>query len=335
MVLPIRDELMLGWRALGGETQDAGWSRIPVTSKGMIQLMVGRLQPGNLEAILVCFPSLPKAKPSQLPQGRGFSTSSETFEGEPGCWLSIVRKAQGPLDLFALMAADIVFAMQGDGGRDEGRLFQFLLARIRAWQHFMKTGREGLNQEEELGLVGELAFLEAMITVGVPAELAVESWIGPDDGIQDFEIGHGAIEVKSTLSEEGFPVHIHSLEQLDDSERKPIIVAGCRFGLGEGGCSLTRRIAAMRELLGNELAAGERFELLLLKAGYHDAHTGCYTRLFTGPEIMFWLVNGAFPRLTPSSVPVGIRSASYEIELEHAGNKIASLGEALDMIEGV
>lgn len=334
MVLPIRDELLLGWRALGSETQEAGWCRILLAAKGAIRLMVGRHHPGNLEALLLCFPALPKAKASQLPQGRGFSTGSEVFDGEPGCWLSIVRKPQGPLDLFALMAADIVAAINGSNTQNEERLFQFLMARIRAWQHFMKTGREGLSLEEELGLAGEIACLAALIGAGIPYEVAVDAWIGPEDGIQDFEIGNGAIEVKSTLSEAGFPARILSLEQLDDAIRKPLFVAGCRFGVGEGGISLTGRIAAMRQLLSSDAAASERFELMLLRAGYFDSHASKYTRLFVGPELKLWLVDEGFPRLTQASVPAGIRAASYDIELEHAGSAVESIGVAIAMIEG-
>lgn len=334
MVLPIRDELLLAWRALGGETQEAGWSRILLTTKASVRLMVGRLQPGNLEALLLCFPSLPQPKPSHLPQGRGFSTCNEVFDGEPGCWLSIVRKPQGPLDLFTLMAADIVAAVKESGTSVESRVFQFLMARIRAWQHFMKSGHEGLSLEEELGLAGEIACLKELIEAGLPPEVAVEAWVGPEDGIQDFEIGSGAIEVKSTLSEAGFPARIMSLEQLDDAVRKPLFVAGCRFGLGNGGASLPERVDALRAVLIDAAAAGERFELMLLKAGYLDNHVGKYTRQFTGPEFKIWLVDDAFPRLTPSSVPVAIRAATYEIELEHAEHVIESLTVALNMIEG-
>ncbi|MEX3012361.1 PD-(D/E)XK motif protein [Acinetobacter baumannii] len=42
-------------------------------------------------------------------------------------------------------------------------------------------------------------------------------------------MGSGAIETKSTLSNQGFVAKINSLEQLDDSEKSPLFLNGYRF----------------------------------------------------------------------------------------------------------
>jgi hypothetical protein len=71
--------------------------------------------------------------------------------------------------------------------------------------------------------------LRAIINAGVPSALAIESWVGPLDAIQASALGTGALEVKATLSAVGFPAKIGSLEQLDDSTRQPLFVAGVRL----------------------------------------------------------------------------------------------------------
>ena len=101
-------------------------------------------------------------------------------------------------------------------GSDEGKLLRVFIGRVGAWQEFMRKGSQALSPEAEIGLIGELTLLRSIIEAGVAPATAIESWVGPLDGIQDFEIGAGALEVKATLSTAAFPARIGSLEQLDE-----------------------------------------------------------------------------------------------------------------------
>lgn len=330
----IRDELILTWKALECASSEAGWSRMNIGSAGSVSIMAGLLQPGNEEALVILFPSLTPVKASNLPQGGGFQVICENFDSEPGRWIAVVRTEAGPFDLFSLMAADIADTLHSSHIYDEAKKYQKMLGRIRAWQLFMKPGRDRLTLEEELGLVGELYCVQALIGAGAPAERAINSWTGPEDGIQDFEIGIGALEVKSTLAVSGFPAKIQSLEQLDDSQRQPLIVAGCRFSLGESGSTLPERINQLYDRIRDTPGCGDRLDILLLRAGFHISQADLYTRRFVGPELQLWLVDDFFPRLTMSLVPTGIHSAFYSIDLEKAGTKIKSMSSALIMLEG-
>lgn len=86
--------------------------------------------------------------------------------------------------------------------------------------------------------------------------LALESWVGPLNAVRDFEIGTGAIEVKTTISAVGFPAKIGSLEQLDDSARQPLFLAGVRLRQGETGQNLSELVADIRDI-----AAGEAYRM--------------------------------------------------------------------------
>src|SRR5699024_6198251 len=111
-----------------------------------------------------------------------------------------------------------------------------------SWQEFMRMGREGLSADAELGLVGELCIMQEMIEQGVPLFTAVDAWQGPHDGLHDYLLAGGAIEVKSTLASEGFPVKIASLEQLDNSHSQPLFLAGLRFSVESTGMTLPQLV---------------------------------------------------------------------------------------------
>jgi hypothetical protein len=70
-----------------------------------------------------------------------------------------------------MMAEDVVAALDAlSANSDDAALLHHFLARIRAWQDFMRRGDDGmLSPEAELGLYGELEFLEGLISCGLPA----------------------------------------------------------------------------------------------------------------------------------------------------------------------
>ncbi|NPS39811.1 PD-(D/E)XK motif protein [Pseudomonas aeruginosa] len=310
-------ELLAIWRPLAGGGLEEGWRSIAMAEYGSCRVRAARRFPGNEEGLLIGFPSLKLPAQNQLPQGRGFRVERVNL-GDAGRglgWLSLVRQSAGSLELFAKMVVDILASLEECAQAGEEVLFQRYLGRIRAWQDFMRKGRDGLSPEEELGLIGELEFLSQLLGEDIPLYTAVDAWKGPLDGLHDYELGNGSIEIKTTTASEGFPAKIDSLEQLDDSLRCPLYLAGVRLQLNEDGLTLPQQIARMRELVKSDPEATRYLENALLHAGYLDAHADLYTRPFLLAELVIHRVNDSFPRLTPFNVPIGVFRVKYEIDL--------------------
>ena len=332
------EELLAAWRALAGPYEDDGWRTIPVALGGPCRLRAGRFFPGNEEALLVGFTSARVPAADQLPQGRGFQVSRADIDSEenPCEWVALRRQSAGPLDLFAMMAVDIVCTLASLSGREDGRIVDVFFSRIRAWQEFMRRSDEGvLSPEAEVGLFGELHFLRKLIDTGIPTLDAIEAWEGPKDGLHDFRFGAGAIEVKSTLSQGGFPATIGSLDQLDNSSVQPLFLAGVRLKLMPSGCTLPELISDIRDALIDDAASLAAFDTRLLHAGYFDEIADRYVRRFLHSGIRQWLVNETFPRLTRASVATEIRSARYEIDLDLLSNHEVELATAITQLRVV
>jgi hypothetical protein len=321
MALPSEsDELTAAWRALEGAERSAGWRTIHVAVGGSSALLAGRRFPDNQEALLVGFAGKGALLPEVLPQGRGFEVSrAELGAASAGrVWIALCRNSAGRLDLFTMMARDVVTTLSDLPNADDATRLRLFLARIRAWQDFMRSDTDGcLAPDAEVGLVGELEVLGSLLGTGIVPPTALDAWRGPLDGVHDFAFGTGAIEVKTTSSPSGFLATIGSLEQLDDSLIRPIFVAAVRVTLDPSGETLPERIERIRAVLTGDPASLGTFGNLLLHAGFIDLAAHRYTRRFSRISSSRILnVSDTFPRITRASVPIEIRSARYEVDLD-------------------
>jgi len=328
-----RDELLTAWRALDGLAgNEEGWSTISLTSTGIRKFRVGRHFPGNEEVLLVGFGSIHRPPSAHLPQGQGFLVAQIDLgiESSGMIWFALSRQVGGSLDMFTLMAIDIMATLSSRCEAAEDKLLQFFLARIRAWQHFMSQGADTtLGPEAEIGLFGELLFLRGILSEGLPPDLAIEGWVGPLDGVQDFLLGSGAVEVKTTLASVGLSARIGSLEQLDDSIRQPLYLAAIRIRSDSSGISLAELIEETRIFLSEELAAQQMLNIKLIHAGYLDGGSENYRRTFVHVSTGVFRVEAGFPRLTRATVPARITTARYEIEIDCIDAERVSISAAL------
>lgn len=327
----------LAWNSLSSTSDEAGWRAISVGPAGSVAIHAGRRFPGNEEALLVSVggASLPAAE--KLPDGQGFAVERADPYQDGATWLALTRKNTGSLELFSAMACDVAGALDAavDEGADQSRLLRVFLGRVKAWQEFMRKGAQALSPEAEIGLFGELVVLAATIDAGVPPCLAVEAWMGPLDGVQDFELGVGAVEVKTTIATVGFTAQIGSLEQLDDSVRQPLFVAGVKLHQLSTGVSLPEIVASVRAKVALDTEATRLLSDRLIVASYRDAHMDRYTRRFETTELRLVEVTWAFPRLLHATVPLGVTRAIYDIDFDNASGPVWDLVSALKKLGAV
>ncbi|KAI94730.1 hypothetical protein T281_09370 [Rhodomicrobium udaipurense JA643] len=332
------DGLHAAWRALAGAGGGEGWNTIRLSISSSCTVLAGRRSPGDAEAILVGFRHVKAIPESQLPQGHGFEVIRLRDDpiGGNRTWLALARRAGGSPELFAMMAEDLVRLIDGCEAVEDAAILQRFLARIRTWQDFMDRHREGiLSEEAELGLFGELIVLSEMIDAGVPVKDALDAWLGPLEGLQDFVLGSGGMEVKATLSGAGFPATVSSLEQLDDTLRQPLFLAAVRLSLHPSGKTLPVLADDIKQRLRETPAMLETFDVRLMQAGLLPTCTGRYSRSFLKLSLVVLPVTDTFPHLTRSKVHPAIRRARYEIDLDLAETRDIGLAGALELMEAI
>jgi hypothetical protein len=329
------DRLHSAWRALGGGTHGDGWRTIPLDVAAPCQILVGRRFPGDEEAILVGFSNPSSHSFGALPEGKGFRVERPEgqFLGKAHEWFSLSRQATGGLEIFATMAVDVVALLEAPKDVGDERLFPLFIGRIRAWQEFMEKGHDGvLGAEAEIGLFGELTILDRLLDSGVPAAVALDSWQGPLDAIQDFEIGPGAIEVKATIAAVGFPATIGSLDQLDDAVRQPLFVAGIRLSVDDIGLRLPDLVASVRHKVRKQIDSTALLDGRIIRVGFLDAFAERYTRRFSHVRTRILLVDAGFPRLVRGVVAPAVTKARYVVDLDLVNSADLDLITALKQL---
>jgi len=323
------EEFLLAWKSLPRSGAENGWQTIPVTAPSAgCAILAGRKHPPGQESVLAGFDQVTLPTSEKLPDGQGFFL--ERVEMDDGRkWLAITRSESGQFDLFVAMVCDVVGLLDAAMQTDRQTQMRLFIERVRAWQEFMKKGVTALGPEQEVGLIGELTVLNGLLDEGLESGSVIDAWKGPLDGEQDFELGSGAIEVKATLSQTGFPARVGSLQQLDDHIRQPLVLAGVKLRLNTEGFSLPSLVAQTRERLREAPVAAVKFDRLLLDAGHYDGHASHYTRHFELAELRLCEVRGNFPRLTTGTVPTGVIAASYNIDLDRTSEARLSMDQAL------
>lgn len=327
--------LDVAWRALSLESSErAGWSTIALDTRATCRVLAGRHFPGNEEAIIFGFHETAVPTVVSLPEGQGFRMHRiESATGDPTkTWIALARQPNGSLELFEMMAADVVETVAAAPA--ETTAYRWLIERVQAWQHFMqRNGPNLLDSEAELGLFGELLTLKMLVDKGISPGSAVDMWKGPVGGSKDFEVGTGGFEVKSSVSSDEFVAKVGSLEQLDDSFRRPLFVCAVRLKVVPTGQRLPDLIEELRSRM-NEAGVINEFDNRLIRTGFVPVAAERYTRRFQHIRTQTFAVDDQFPRLTPAAVPVGIIRARYEINLEQARSDV-SFDDALEQLRGM
>ena len=330
-----KSALTAAWRALAGDKGREGWNTIHLTSGAPCPVLAGRHFPGNEEAVLVGFRSVGIPPSDHLPQGKGFSVKKveSRLVDEEHDWISLSRQASGSQEIFLMMADDVISTLSMRSQACEQELLNVFLSRIRAWQSFMQRDTDAvLGPAAEIGLIGELEVVRALLEGPMAASVVLDSWRGPDDGLQDFVFGTGAIEVKSTVTVGGFPAIIGCLDQLDETLIGPLFLAGVRLRLSDAGVTLPDEVSTIRQLLRSDGALLGMFNNLLIRAGYLDSISTRYARRFQYVSTRILAIDETFPKLTRSKVSSEIRDSRYTLDLDMIDRAGVSLNVALKQL---
>lgn len=284
----------------------SGFLRVTATHR--VDLFVG-VEDGRRALLLLC-----DEEPPAMPAFETIVCNCRTRED--GRWAVLVSLERQDLSsLFAYLAEDLAYATEGDG--DSRRAAGRLVERLSWWQQLLSRGRSGLLGNAELrGLVGELLFLRDCAIPALGVKDAVDSWVGPFEAPRDFRFADRDVEVKA-LTRDAKTLRISSLGQLEDAG-VPIFL--CRVVL-ESSTAAQEGAFSVHELVQSVLRGceAEANVLMALKqrlwaAGYVDLDE--YRNVhFLSRGMEYYACTEGFPRLTSSTVPAGIVSAAYDIDL--------------------
>ena len=251
----------------------------------------------------------------RLPLFRGLEVERRVPVGEPALLtVRLIREEFG--DLFQQFCADTIRAT-AEAPTEKDAVNRFV-ARAWLWQRFLAGGKDGrLSDEEQKGLLGELAVLRDVVAPALGMGAAVASWTGPLGAPKDFEIGRSCVESKAFSGGTAASVRITSEHQLDTRalDELFLVVSEVAPSVADAAVTLAEYVASVRSLVDSRAPdAREAFESRLIAAGFDSADDYSDSRWQIGTKRCF-RVGHDFPRITPDLFPSGVHRVRYRIAL--------------------
>lgn len=218
-------------------------------------------------------------------------------------------------DIFTSLAQDVADHIAPTA--DHKTAVEQLLARLKRWQQFLeRSGPDGLGDEAQRGLFGELWFISHFL-LPVLGGQSITAWTGPAMTAQDFQLPGLAIEVKTTTAKEHQKLLITGEKQLDSSAQLRVFILHLSLGAQQDtGMTLVEMVARVRTMLSASPLSLALFEDALLSAGYLDAHASRYVRPgYLEREHHFFEVTGGFPRIVGADLRAGVGDVGYSISV--------------------
>jgi len=209
-----------------------------------------------------------------------------------------------------------------------------LLACLEKWSRFFqKHGIEGLSREAQMGLFGEIYWLQKLLKAGMDEFDAIGSWQGCKKCYHDFEFRGRIVEVKTTITKEPRRVRINNERQLDDRgfNEMFLYVLTLHPTLSEGR-RLPDLIRDIRFSLISNIAAKELFEQFLQDAGYLDVHEALYDDGYIIKNEEIFQVRKGFPRII--DLPLGTGDISYSLTISACSGFLVTLDNAINSFLG-
>lgn len=178
-----------------------------------------------------------------------------------------------------------------------------------------------LENERQIGLLGELLFLERLVMArGITL---LDSWVGPQAEPHDFRVGNREFEVKTTATPHR--VHtIHGSEQLIPSKGCSLFLLSVLLGPPGSGSSfsLAGKVQALEQLFASNGPRARQFLSALEQAGMRKVDLPHYERKFAFRRPLAMVpINAKFPALTRPAIQVSLGPLAQRIEsLEYSVN---------------
>jgi len=218
-------------------------------------------------------------------------------------------------DIFSLFIQNIL----GDIEKSvtESEAIKTTLNVVSKWKKlFDKLNFNGLTLEQQKGLIGELLFLNFLLSHEKTSKYAVNAWTSSEQEFQakDFTLGSVGIEIKFTSSNQP-RVKVTNERQLDsESFSELFLVLYSTEAVKDNGISLNSMVEQTRQ---NISIAEDRsiFNGKLQLNGYFDEDRENYGRMYSLKRTFGFIVNSEFPKIIKTQLPLGIYDTSYSIEI--------------------
>ncbi len=290
--------------------------------------------PGRLLELLVEIGPLNKKPDYSFPNWKGMVFDIIQLDTPvSGTWHICLRLEKAEhRDVFVSVCSDLAEELQSIDSPSDRK--EALLDFMERWSSFFERySLQGLSEESQRGLFGELWWMRRLIDAGIAKRTAADSWKGCHRGYHDYEISGNVVEVKTTLSKEPRKVQISNERQLDERGLVSLHLLVLTLVQAQmGGESLPSIVAILRQSLAGDASSLRRFERSLHEAGYLETHAHLYDASYTAKTEELFRVAEGFPRIT--EIPGGLGDLKYSLLVGACASYLVDMDEYINTLKG-
>lgn len=198
---------------------------------------------------------------------------------------------------------------------------------------FDKMHFNGLNIEQQKGLIGELLFLNYLLDNDKTKSNAIYAWTSTEDEFQakDFTLKSIGIEIKFTSAKHPIVKVTHERQLDSENFSQLFLVLYTCEAVKDNGFSLNSLIDKTYQKI---ISEDQRilFNSLLYLYGYLEQDKEHYNRMYSIKKIYVFTVEDDFPKITKKQIPLGVYDTSYSIELSAIDKFIVEINETIKNI---
>lgn len=225
-------------------------------------------------------------------------------------------------DIFSVLCEDLIACISSI--TNEIQLINELIDRFEKWKSLFDRASQGLSPEEQRGLYGELFFLRKFLLYNPDFKNIINSWVGSEKQIQDFQSGTWSVEVKTTSGNNHQKIHISNERQLDIANIETLLLYHISLEVRQNsGETLNQIVQNLIDLLSSDFTSLNRFRNKLLEAGYFDQHKYLYAiQGYSVRQDIFYKVEEEFPRIEERDIRNGVGDIKYSIIISQCSDYI-------------
>jgi hypothetical protein len=315
MMTPPETETVHAWRTLefGGGSDEFAIATLRLdldAGYGPIRIAIG---PDGEDRLLIPTEPGRRIPDSVSTDAVGVKVVQFVVEGRPRPFIEMIcvdRNLQAP---FRALVDDVLRRLrQGDPPE------RAVVDAVRQFRELLRQNRE-YSLEELVGLFGELHVLNELLALNPDA---AGCWTGPLRQRHDFSSEAISAEVKSTLNRGGRKIHISSLEQLEPSAGRPLVLFHAILERSGTAGETVRDLVERASRLATDAAVIDRAMDGLNIVDWRTSARLAMDR-FTVFRVEVFRVEGNFPSIVrasflPGLPPPGVMNVEYALDLDLA-----------------
>ena len=253
----------------------------------------------------------------------------KTSKKDNSSFLTLILKNETNWEIFLQLCEDLMISAKAVKSNRAKNIH----SRLVRWQTFLKNENHNISEEIQIGLMGELIFLNEYLSKYVSLEQAINAWVGPEKEKQDFRLKGISIEIKSFVDNKQDQVNISSVEQLNNNDNN-LYLCTMGFKSSDSGETLEDYCKKIQKRIYEECPSIlSVFEDLLMSYGYYLHCKYDNLKQLSQYKNSCYIVNNKFPKIPITIKNPAILNINYKLDLSYCKEFLVEIKDIMELIK--